>query len=371
LPSQDWQAYKVAGFIPANVVAFSPNDRGWTAELGGDHDGDDAVVFFASPVVGGQPLGQRGLDLQAIKPTARKLEANTVEARIQRWVNETSANIGQFEINARRLAAKGHLTTKQAALMTTAIQTVVALKKRVARLEDQPWFEEVQQLLEAASKLRGRNDPDRIKRFANGEVEQKFDNPTTAAMADSLRESLALVTTRHRYNDSEEMRALFGANAEAPSIVKNMLEEYYSLQTAKAEAKLMGADVHHLNQRLKVLVHLEGPEVMMTLDEEAWKQASKWLIANAPTEVWVYWSHPEVIREFLTFVGATKIRIVGPVEEIKLEVGEVVEVDQSGLRELVIDEQEFVVAEETGYLEAGMYKVVAVSKRGATLEKVK
>jgi hypothetical protein len=371
LPSQDWQVYKVAGFIPANVVAFNPNDRGWTAELGGDHDGDDCVVYYQSPVVGGEPVGQHGLDLQSIKPQARKLDSNTVEARLQRWKNETAANIGQFEINARRLSTKGHLTTERAKLFTTAIQTVIALKKRVAKLEEQAWYPAVDELMDAASRLRGKNDADRIKRFAAGEVEQRFDNPTTAALAEQLRGSLALVTTRHRYNDSEEMRALFGANAEAPSIVKNMLEEYYSLQTAKAEAKLMGADVHHLNQRLKVLVHLEGPEVMMTLDEEAWKQASKWLIANAPTEVWVYWSHPEVIREFLTFVGATKIRIVGPVEEIKLEVGEVVEVDQSGLRELVIDEQEFVVAEETGYLEAGRYQVVAVSKRGATLEKTK
>jgi hypothetical protein len=371
LPSQDWQEYVVAGFVSGHMVVFHPADEGWNAQLGGDHDGDDAVVYYQSPVTGGQPLGQKGLDLQSIKPAARKLEANTVEARIQRWVNETSANIGQFEINARRLAAKGHLTPERAKLFTTAIQTVIALKKRVAKLEEQAWYPAVDELMDAASRLRGKNDADRIKRFAAGEVEQQFDSPVTAQLAESLREALNLVVTRHRYNDDESVRQLFGEGADAPTVVKNMLAEYLGLQVAKAEAKLAKADTHHLNARLKVLVHLEGPEVMMTLDENTWREASKWLVANAPTEVWVYWSHPEVLKEFLTFVGATKVRIVGPVADINLQVNEAIEVETSGLRTLVIDGQEFQVAEETGYLEAGMYKVVAVSKRGATLEKVK
>jgi hypothetical protein len=372
LPSQDWQVYTVAGFCEGHYVMFSPEDRGWTSALGGDHDGDDAVVLYRSPVVGGPELGQKGLDLQAIKPNARKLGAGTVEDRLLRWENERKANIGVYDLLARRLASVGQLTPERADLLTTAIQVVIALKKRVATLEEQPWYPAVQELQKAVKPLVGKTDIDRQRAFTKGDTEGEFTHPVWRQVAGLLREGLALVDQRPRFSDTEEARADFGLGAEPHAWVAGLVQEYEHLSTAKAMAKLAedGNEVLVINQRLKVLLHLEGPEVMLTLPEEEWKRSSRWLIAHAPTEVWVLWSHPEVLREFLEYLGAAKVRLVGPVAELGLQVGEVIEVEQEGLRVLYIDDVQLKVADETVYLPAGLFEVTAVSARGATLKRL-
>lgn len=371
LPSQDWQVYKVARFIEGHMVVFAATDPGWNNYLGGDHDGDDAVVLYQSPIVCqvGDALGQPGLDLQAIKPSARKLGAGQVEDRLLRWQQEQALNIGTFDMIARRLQSVGMLTTERSDMLTTAIQVVIALKKRVAKLEEQDWYEEVKGLMQSLKPLVGSTDVDKQREFKKGETNQLFNNDHWNNVANILRDNLVHVTESARFVDTDEKRAEFGLNAEAHELVLGMVAEYNGLRSTKAMAKLenRSEDTLFINQRLKVLVHLEGPEVVQCLSEEDWKRSSKWLIANTEPDVWAFWAHPEIISDYLAFLGNNKVRILGDMQTLAMEVGEVIEVEDSGKRVLTIDGQECHVAEDTVYLPAGSYEVTAVSNRGMTL----
>jgi hypothetical protein len=154
LPSQGWAVYRVAGFVEANIVVFAQNDPQRSKLLGGDHDGDDAVVLYQAPVED-YKVPTDYLDLQAIKPSGRKLEGNTVEERLTRWQNEIGVNIGVFDLAARRLLAVNKLDEDGRKLFTVAIQTVISLKKRVAKLEEQPWYPLLQEHMEVANQLAG------------------------------------------------------------------------------------------------------------------------------------------------------------------------------------------------------------------------
>lgn len=366
LPTQDWLTYTVAGFVPGHVVYFPTNDFGWVAHHGGDHDGDDAVVLYRSPVEG--EVGNIGLDLQAIKPTERKLGSDTVELRLERWKREREVNIGQFDLAARRLASLGKLTSERAELLTKAIQLAIALKKRVAKLEEQTWWPEVDRLLKASKQVAGQTDVDRLREFVAGEDVEAFDDPFWSEWVGTIQEGLKLINTKPRFFLTEEKLEAFAEGFELPEQFRGLVEEVKDLLKAKALAQLEGdaVSIQAINQRLKVLVHVEGPEVLSSFPEK-WKQASYVLPTLLHHNVWVFWMHPEVMQELFEFIGTTKIRLVGPMEG-NLEVGDLIEFEESK-REYEMDGVKFKVADETPFITPGIYQVTKTSRFGATLER--
>jgi len=362
LPSQGWGQYRVAGFIDGNMVVFPQNDYTWSAVLGGDHDGDDAIVWYRPPVEGYR-LPEDTLDLQAIKPQARKLDANTIEARIQRWTNERAVNIGQFDLAARRLMATGKLNREEAKLLSVAIQTAISLKKRVAKLKEQPWWSRVAELLEESKKLAGTTWVDLLR---NGQ-EPVGAPDWVLTIYQKVREAIRRVEKLEpRLWLTETKVKEFAKGATVPASCEALVQYREGLLKAKAIAVLNGDGdtVARLNKELREFVHVTVPQHLMTIDEEAWKEFSRWAIGNTHSNEWVFWCHPAILEELYDRFGKRTIKAIALGGTPNLAESEVIELEDQELIDRVFEVEgvKYALLDETGYLKAGRLKVIRVRK---------
>ncbi len=360
LPSQGWGRYRVAGFVDGNFVVFPLGDYVWSAVLGGDHDGDDAIVWYRPPVEGYE-LPADTLDLRAIKPQARKLDANTVEARIQRWQNEVSVNIGQFDLAARRLLAANKLNREEAKLLSIAIQTAISLKKRVARLEDQSWWPRVAELLESA-KLVGTTWVDMIR-----DGREPVGAPDwVLTIYQKVHEAIKKVQKLEpRLWLTEAKVREFAKGATVPASCEALVQYREGLLKAKAIAvqNKDGDTVARLNKELKEFIHVEAPKHLLGIDEEDWKQFSRWAIGNTHISEWVFWCHPAILEELYDF-GKQTIKAIALGGTPNLAESEVIELEDQELIDRVFEVEgvKYALLDETGYLKAGRLKVTKVRK---------
>lgn len=362
LPSQGWAVYKVVGFVDANLVVFAQNDVQWSALLGGDHDGDDAIVLWQSPVDGYQ-VPEDWIDLQAVKPSGRKLESNTVDARIQRWRNEVSVNIGVFDLTARRLLAVGKLDDDARKLFTTAIQTVISLKKRVARLEEQAWYPLLKEQMELAQQVAGSTWIDLLREGC-----KPLNGPEWAVrLWTEVMNAVAKVNKiQPRIWLTEEKTKAFAKDAKPGDLwVYKYLKH---LQTLKAEAIANddGQTVWEINREIKEFVHVYGPEYLMELPEEDWKEFSRWAVAHMHSSEWVFLVHPDVLEELYQAFGKETMVAICRSEEHTLSVGDVFEVEEEEAinRKFEIDGQTYELLDDTGFLKPGVqYLVTRIRKQ--------
>lgn len=361
LPSQGWAVYKVAGFVDANLVVFAQNDAQWSALLGGDHDGDDAVVFYQSPVDGYQ-VPEGWIDLQAVKPTGRKLEGNSVVERLTRWKNEVSVNIGTFDLAARRLLAINKLDNDARKLFTIAIQTVISLKKRVAKLEEQPWYALLQEKMELAQQVAGSTWVDSLregyKPYSGPEWAIKLWTTVTKAIAkvNKLQPRIWL---------TEEKVKAFSKDAKPEDLwVHNYLQHLKALKT-QALMEDDGQTVWEINREIREFVHVRAPEYLTELPEDEWKEFSRWAIGNMHSSEWVFWCHPEVLEELYQAFGKETLVAICSGEHT-LSVGDVFEVeeDEAINRKFEIDGQVYELLDDTGFLKPGVqYLVTRIRKQ--------
>jgi hypothetical protein len=364
LPSQGWAIYRVAGFVNANIVVFAQNDTQWSKLLGGDHDGDDAVVLYQEPVEGYE-VPTTWLDLQAIKPSGRKLEGNTVEERIARWRNEVSVNIGVFDLAARRLLAIGKLNENARKLFTVAIQTVISLKKRVAKLEEQAWYPLLQEYMEVANQVAGSTWVDMLR-----EGYKPVAGPEWAIkLWTEVQQAIAKVNKiQPRLWLTEEKVKAFAKDVKPSD--KWVYEYLLNLKTAKAKAIAEddGQTAWEINREIKQFVHVYGPEYLLEIPEEDWKEFSRWAIGNMHSSEWVFLVHPEVLEElYQTFGRETLVAICRG--EHTLAVGDVFEVEEHEAieRKFEIDGQVYELLDDTGFLKPGIQYLVT-KVRGKVVE---
>jgi hypothetical protein len=361
LPSQGWGVYRVAGYHEGNFVVFAQNDGIWSGLLGGDHDGDDCVVFYREPVEG-YTIPEGWLNLQAIKPSGRKLEGNTVEERLARWRNEVSVNIGVFDLAARRLLAINRLDDDARRLFTVAIQTVISLKKRVARLEEQAWYPLLQEYMELAQQVAGATWVDAMR-----EGYKPINGPEWAVkLWTMVTEAVAKVSKlQPRLWLTEDKVRAFAKGAEPQD--RWVYEYIVHLKTmkAKAIAEDDGQTAWELNRELKQFVHVYGPEYLMEINEEDWKEFSRWAIANLHSSEWVFMVHPEVLEELYNAFGKETLVAICKGEHT-LTVGDVFEVEEHEAieRRFEIDGQMYELLDDTGFVRPGVqYLVTKIRKQ--------
>jgi hypothetical protein len=355
LPAQGWGVYRVAGFVDANLVVFAKNDDQWARLLGGDHDGDDATVFYKSPVDGYQ-VPDKWLDLQAIKPSGRKLEGNTVEERLTRWKNEVSVNIGIYDLAARRLLSVGKLDDDGGRLFTIAIQTVISLKKRIAKLEEQPWYHLLTEQLELANQVAGSTWVDLLRKDY-----KPINGPEWAIrLWTTVQEAIAKVNKiQPRLWLTEEKVKAFSKDAKPKD--KWVYEYLLYLKALKAQAiaKDDGQRAWELNREIKEFVHVRAPEYLLEINEEDWKEFSRWAIGNMHSSEWVFLVHPEVLEELYNAFGKETLVAICRGEHT-LSVGDVFEVeeDEAINRKFEIDGQVYELLDDTGFLKPGVQYIV-------------
>lgn len=362
LPSQGWAAYKVVGFVDANLVVFAQNDVQWSALLGGDHDGDDAIVLWQSPVDGYQ-VPEDWIDLQAVKPSGRKLESNTVDARIQRWQNEVSVNIGVFDLAARRLLAVGKLDEDGRKLFTTAIQTVISLKKRVAKLEEQVWYPLLKEQMELAQQVAGSTWVDLLR-----EGYKPLNGPEWAVrLWTEVMNAVAKVNKlQPRLWLTEEKVRAFAKEAKPQD--KWVYDYLKALKTMKAEAIANddGQLAWEINREIREFIHVWAPEYLMELPEEDWKEFSRWAVAHMHSSEWVFLVHPDVLEELYQAFGKETMVAICRSGEHTLSVGDVFEVEEEEAinRKFEIDGQIYELLDDTGFLKPGVqYLVTRIRKQ--------
>lgn len=361
LPSQGWGVYRVAGYHEGNFVVFAPGDKQWSALLGGDHDGDDAVLFYFPPVYD-YKVPEGWIDLQAVKPTGRKLEGNSVEERLTRWKNEVSVNIGTFDLAARRLLAINKLDNDARKLFTIAIQTVISLKKRVAKLEEQAWYPLLQEQMELAQQVAGSTWIDSLR-----EGYKPINGPEWAIkLWTTVMEAIAKVNKiQPRIWLTEEKTKAFSKDANPGDLwVYKYLKH---LQTLKAQAVLEndGQLTWELNREIKEFLHVWAPEYLMELPEDEWKEFSRWAVAHMHSSEWVFLVHPDVLEELYQAFGKEKLVAICRGEHT-LSVGDVFEVeeDEAINRKFEIDGQVYELLDDTGFLKSGVqYLVTRIRKQ--------
>ncbi len=365
LPSQGWGIYRVAGYHEGNFVVFPANDKQWSGLLGGDHDGDDAVIFYSAPVEDYE-VPEGWLDLQSIKPSGRKLEGNTVEERLMRWQNEVATNIGVFDLAARRLLAVGKLDNDGRGLFTAAIQTVISLKKRVGRIEDQPWYPLLSNLLGIATQLAGSTWMDALR-----EGNKPINGPEWATkLWTRVTEAIAgLNKLQPRLWLTEEKVKAFSRNVEPKD---RWVYDYLThLKRLKAEAIARddGQLAWQINREIKEFVHVRGPEYLLEIPEEDWKEFSRWLVGNAHSSEWVFLVHPEVLQELYSTFGKEVMVAILREGSHTLAEGDVFEVEEQEAieRRFEIDGARYELLDDTGFIKAGVqYTVTKV--RGRVVE---
>ncbi len=361
LPSQGWAVYKVAGYHEGNFVVFAQRDQQWSGLLGGDHDGDDAIVFYREPVEGYQ-IPEDWLDLQVIKPSGRKLEGNTVEERIARWKNEVSNNIGVFDLAARRLLAIGKLDEDARKLFTVGIQTVISLKKRVAKLEEQPWYPLLQEYLGIANQLAGATWVDSLR-----EGFKPVNGPEWAIrLWTEVMEAIAKVSKiQPRLWLTEEKTKAFAKGVEPKDMWVHKYLQHLKVLKAKAIAEDNGQLAWEINREIREFIHIRAPEYLLEIDEEDWKDFSKWAIAHLHSSEWVFMCHPGVLEElYQTFGKETLVAICRG--KHTLTVGDVFEVNENEAleRKFEIDGQVYELLDDTGFIKAGVqYMVTRIRKQ--------
>jgi hypothetical protein len=364
LPSQGWAIYKVAGFIDANIVVFAQGDQQWSGLLGGDHDGDDCVVFYQEPVVGYE-VPADWLDLQAIKPSGRKLESNTVEERLARWRNEISVNIGIFDLAARRLLAIGKLNEDARKLFTVAIQTVISLKKRVAKLEEQVWYPLLQEYMEVANQVAGSTWVDMLR-----EGYKPVAGPEWAVkLWTTVMDAIAKVNKiQPRLWLTEEKVKAFSKEAEPKDMWVHRYLQHLKMLKAEAIANDDGQLAWEINREIKQFVHVHAPEYLLEIPEEDWKAFSRWAIGNMHSSEWVFLAHPEVLEElYSTFGKEVLVAMVNG--KHTLAVGDIFEVEEEEAinRQFNIDGSTYTLLDDAGFIKPGMQYLVT-KVRGKVIE---
>ena len=361
LPSQGWGVYRVTGYHEGNFVVFAQGDKQWSGLLGGDHDGDDAIVFYREPVDGYQ-VPEGWIDLQAVKPTGRKLEGNSVEERLTRWKNEVSVNIGTFDLAARRLLAINKLDNDARKLFTIAIQTVISLKKRVAKLEEQAWYPLLQEQMELAQQVAGSTWVDSLR-----EGYKPYSGPEWAIkLWTTVTEAIAKVNKlQPRIWLTEEKTKAFSKDAKPEDLwVRNYLQHLKALKT-QALMEDDGQTVWEINREIREFVHVRAPEYLMELPEDEWKEFSRWAVAHMHSSEWVFWCHPEVLEQLYQTFGK-KVYVAITSGEHALQEGDIFEVDEEEAlkREFEIDGKTYTLLDDTGFIKAGVqYQVIKVRKR--------
>lgn len=362
LPSQGWGVYRVAGYHEGNLVVFAQGDKQWSGLLGGDHDGDDCVVFYREPVDGYQ-VPEGWIDLQAVKPTGRKLEGNTVEERLTRWRNEVSVNIGVFDLAARRLLAVGKLDNDARKLFTVAIQTVISLKKRVAKLEEQAWYPLLQEYMKLANQVAGSTWVDALR-----EGYKPINGPEWAIkLWTTVTEAIAKVNKlQPRIWLTEEKVKAFSKDAKPEDLwVCNYLQHLKALKT-QALMEDDGQTVWEINREVREFVHVRAPEYLMELPEDEWKEFSRWAIGNMHSSEWVFLVHPDVLEELYQVFGKETLVAICRSGEHTLSVGDVFEVEEEEAinRKFEIDGQVYELLDDTGFLKPGIqYLVTRIRKQ--------
>lgn len=362
LPSQGWGVYRVAGYHEGNFVVFARWDKQWSGLLGGDHDGDDAIVFYREPVDGYQ-VPEGWIDLQAVKPTGRKLEGNSVEERLTRWKNEVSVNIGTFDLAARRLLAINKLDDNAKKLFTIAIQTVISLKKRVAKLEEQAWYPLLQEYMKLANQVAGSTWVDALR-----EGYKPYSGPEWAVrLWSTVQEAIAKVNKiqPRLWLTEEKVKAFSGDEKPQDLWVYEYLKHLKSMK-AEAIANEDGQLAWELNREIKEFVHVRAPEYLMEIPEEDWKQFSRWAVAHTHSSEWVFWCHPEVLEELYQAFGKETLVAICRSGEHTLSVGDVFEVepDEAINRKFEIDGQVYELLDDTGFLKPGVqYLVTRIRKQ--------
>jgi hypothetical protein len=364
LPSQGWAMYRVAGFVDANIVVFAQNDPQWSKLLGGDHDGDDAVIFYQAPVED-YKVPADYLDLQAIKPSGRKLEGNTVEERIVRWQNENNVNIGVYDLAARRLLAVNKLDKDGRKLFTIAIQTVISLKKRVAKLEEQPWYPLLQEQLELANQVAGSTWVDMLR-----EGYKPVAGPEWAIrLWTTVQEAIAKVNKLQArlWLTKDKVKAFAKEVEPRDRWVYDYLQYLKSLK-AQAIAEDDGQLAWEINREIKQFVHVHAPEYLLEIPEEDWKAFSRWAIGNMHSSEWVFLVHPEVLEElYSTFGKEVLVAMVNG--KHTLAVGDIFEVEEEEAinRQFNIDGSTYTLLDDAGFIKPGtQYLVTKV--RGKVIE---
>ena len=362
LPSQGWGVYRVTGYHEGNFVVFAQGDKQWSGLLGGDHDGDDAIVFYREPVDGYQ-VPEGWIDLQAVKPSGRKLESNTVQERLARWQNEVSVNIGVFDLAARRLLAVGKLDNDARKLFTIAIQTVISLKKRVAKLEEQAWYPLLQEQMELAQQVAGSTWVDSLR-----EGYKPYSGPEWAIkLWTTVTEAIAKVNKlQPRIWLTEEKVKAFSKDAKPEDLwVCNYLQHLKALKT-QALMEDDGQTVWEINREIREFVHVWAPEYLMELPEDEWKEFSRWAVAHMHSSEWVFWCHPEVLEELYQAFGKETLVAICRSGEHTLSVGDVFEVepDEAINRKFEIDGQVYELLDDAGFLKPGVqYLVTRIRKQ--------
>jgi hypothetical protein len=362
LPSQGWATFKVAGFVDANIVVFAHGDKQWSGLLGGDHDGDDCVVFYQEPVEG-YTVPEGWIDLQAVKPTGRKLEGNTVEERLVRWKNETSVNIGTFDLAARRLLAVNKLDNDARKLFTVAIQTVISLKKRVAKLEEQAWYPLLQEYMELAQQVAGSTWVDLLREGC-----KPLNGPEWAVrLWTEVMNAVAKVNKiQPRLWLTEEKVRAFAKDAKPGDLwVYKYLKHLQALKT-EAIANDDGQLAWEINREIREFIHVWAPEYLMELPEEDWKEFSRWAVAHMHSSEWVFLAHPDVLEELYQAFGKETMVAICRSEEHTLSVGDVFEVEEEEAinRKFEIDGQTYELLDDTGFLKPGVqYLVTRIRKQ--------
>ena len=114
-----------------------------------------------------------------------------------------------------------------------------------------------------------------------------------------------------------------------------------------------------INREIKQFVHVYGPEYLMTISEEDWKEFSRWAIGNMHSSEWVFLVHPDVLEELYQAFG--KETLVAKVDgEHTLTVGDFFEVDEEEAinRRFSIDGSVYTLLDDTGFIKAGVQYVV-------------
>jgi hypothetical protein len=135
---------------------------------------------------------------------------------------------------------------------------------------------------------------------------------------------------------------------------------------AQAIAEDNGQLAWEINREIKEFVHVRAPEYLLEIDEEDWKEFSRWAIGNMHSSEWVFMVHPEVLEELYQAFGKEVMVAICRGEKHSLQEGDIFEVEEREAleRKFEIDGQVYELLDDTGFLKPGVqYMVTRIRKQ--------
>lgn len=295
LPSTGPVRYRVAGFVRGNLCYFNATDTQWQAVLGGDFDGDDAVVLFKPPF-DGDVYEYPGLDVQQWKSSSRSLSASTLEERLARWNQEVSTPIGIPDMIARYAVDLGMATP---ALLETASETIqffISLKKRMGSF-DMP--EALEKLARQVGGLKELTPTYLLSKYEELSLEHRDSilsvaDTATVRIVEMVQSALAateLPRPRFTLKPVEDFLASQHPHQKYIDVADETMGKLLTLGVQKLAAMEAGDEdmILVLNREVKMLTQVEVPEYMLGLPVKAATEFAAALYQRAPrTNLWLY-----------------------------------------------------------------------------------